>query len=71
MFFYEDIPIVLNGQKANSDKAENDKILKNKNLIEALRAGTNKVHMVDGRVKHTLLLEIYTDSGVGTQIIKD
>ena len=39
--------------------------------IEALKAGTNKVHMVDGRVKHTLLLEIYTDSGVGTQIIKD
>ena len=38
--------------------------------IEALKAGTNKVHMVDGRVKHTLLLEIFTDSGVGTQIIK-
>jgi acetylglutamate kinase len=39
--------------------------------IEALKAGTNKVHMVDGRVKHTLLLEIFTDSGVGTQIIKE
>jgi acetylglutamate kinase len=39
--------------------------------IEALKAGTNKVHMVDGRVDHTLLLEIFTDSGVGTQIIKN
>jgi acetylglutamate kinase len=38
--------------------------------VEALHAGTNKVHMVDGRVKHTLLLEIFTDSGVGTQITK-
>ncbi len=38
--------------------------------IRALEAGTNKVHMIDGRVKHSLLLEIFTDSGIGTQIIK-
>ena len=38
---------------------------------EALKAGTNKVHLVDGRLQHSLLLEVFTDQGVGTQILKD
>lgn len=38
--------------------------------IEALQAGVNKVHMIDGRVLHSLLLEIFTDKGIGTEIIK-
>ena len=38
--------------------------------LHALEAGTNKVHMIDGRVKHSLLLEIFTEEGIGTQIIK-
>lgn len=37
--------------------------------ITALEAGVPKAHIVDGRVAHSLLLEIYTDAGVGTQII--
>ncbi len=37
--------------------------------IDALRAGTGKVHIVDGRQKHAILLELFTDSGVGTEII--
>lgn len=41
-----------------------------KSAEEALLAGTNKVHIIDGRIKHSLLLEIFTDSGIGTQIIK-
>ncbi len=45
-------------------------IPKIKSSIHALEAGTNKVHMIDGRVQHSLLLEIFTDEGVGTQIIK-
>ena len=45
-------------------------IPKVKSAISALNAGTNKVHMIDGRVKHSLLLEIFTDSGVGTEITK-
>lgn len=36
---------------------------------KALNAGANKVHMIDGRVKHSILLEIFTDSGIGTQIL--
>ena len=34
----------------------------------ALKAGVGKVHIIDGRVPHALLLEIFTDSGVGTEI---
>ncbi len=35
----------------------------------ALKAGTKKVHLIDGRLKHSLLLEIFTDKGVGTEIL--
>ncbi len=38
--------------------------------VHALQCGINKVHMIDGRVRHTLLLEIFTDSGIGTQIVR-
>ena len=38
--------------------------------VDALNSGINKVHMIDGRITHTLLLEIFTDSGVGTQIVR-
>jgi acetylglutamate kinase len=37
--------------------------------IEALHEGVNKVHIVDGRVEHALILEIFTDAGVGTEIL--
>ena len=37
----------------------------------ALDAGTEKVHMIDGRLRHSLLLEIYTTSGIGTQIVAE
>jgi acetylglutamate kinase len=39
--------------------------------IEALRAGVRQVHMIDGRMMHSLLLEIFTDKGVGTEILND
>ena len=38
--------------------------------ITALDGGVKKAHIIDGRIEHSLLLEIYTDKGVGTQIIK-
>lgn len=37
--------------------------------VEALRSGVRKVHMVDGRVQHSLLLEIFTQKGIGTEIV--
>jgi len=38
--------------------------------ITALDAGSGKTHIIDGRIEHSLLLEIYTDKGVGTQITR-
>jgi acetylglutamate kinase len=39
--------------------------------LDALRGGVKKTHIIDGRVPHALLLEIFTDSGIGTQIAGD
>jgi acetylglutamate kinase len=38
--------------------------------ITALDGGIGKAHIIDGRIPHSLLLEIYTDKGIGTEIIK-
>ena len=37
--------------------------------VAALRAGVDKVWFVDGRVNHAVLLEIFTDAGVGTEVV--
>lgn len=37
----------------------------------ALRGGVNKAHIIDGRVPHAILLELFTHQGIGTQIIGD
>jgi acetylglutamate kinase len=39
--------------------------------LETLDQGVRKVHIIDGRLRHSLLLEIYTNRGVGTEIVKD
>jgi acetylglutamate kinase len=36
----------------------------------ALDGGVKKAHIIDGRIEHSLLLEIYTEKGIGTQIVK-
>ncbi len=41
------------------------------NCTEAIRAGVSRVHILDGRVPHCLLLEIFTKDGIGTAIISD
>jgi len=38
--------------------------------IDALRGGVRKTHIIDGRVKHALLLEIFTREGVGTEVVR-
>jgi len=38
--------------------------------IAALDGGVKKAHIIDGRIAHSLLLEIYTEAGIGTEIIK-
>ena len=38
--------------------------------IEALRGGAQKTHIIDGRVRHAVLLEIFTREGVGTEVVR-
>ena len=37
--------------------------------LKALRGGVKKAHIIDGRLKHAILLEVFTDQGIGTEII--
>jgi acetylglutamate kinase len=39
--------------------------------LETLDRGVHKVHIIDGRLRHSLLLEVYTSKGVGTQLVRD
>ncbi len=41
------------------------------NCIDAIRGGVHNVHILDGRELHCLLLEFFTDKGIGTAIVKD
>ncbi len=44
-------------------------IPKLKSCVEALKKGVKKVHIIDGRLSHSILLEVFTDDGIGTQIV--
>jgi acetylglutamate kinase len=44
-------------------------IPKVRSSIEALHAGVGKVHMIDGRIPHSVLLEVFTDRGIGTELV--
>lgn len=46
-------------------------IPKVESALSALESGVNKVHIIDGRVPHALLLEIFTKEGIGTEIVAD
>ena len=41
------------------------------NCTDAIKEGVNRVHILDGRIAHCLLLEIFTNEGIGTAIISD
>jgi acetylglutamate kinase len=78
-----DVPGVLNGQKElihtmderttrrmiEEGTIEGGMFPKVKCCLKALRGGVKKVHIVDGRLKHTILLEMFTDQGIGTEIV--
>jgi acetylglutamate kinase len=44
-------------------------IPKVRSATDALNAGVRKVHFIDGRLPHALLLEIFTDGGIGTEVV--
>ena len=78
-----DVPGVLNRQKEliqamdepttlrmiEEGTIEGGMFPKVKCCLKALRGGVNKAHIVDGRLKHTILLEMFTDKGIGTEIV--
>ncbi len=61
--------------RAAVEKLVNERVItggmipKVRSAISALDAGVQKVHMIDGRIPHSLLLEIFTESGIGTEIV--
>jgi acetylglutamate kinase len=48
----------------------NGMIPKIRSAFTALNSGVGKVHLIDGRVKHSILLEIFTDRGIGTELLR-
>ncbi len=53
----------------NSGVISGGMLPKAKACISAMRKGVKKAHIIDGHIPHSLLLEIFTDKGIGTQII--
>ncbi len=59
-------------QKAlDEGTASGGMIPKLKACLKALKQGTRKAHIIDGRREHAILLELFTDAGVGTEIVSD
>ena len=50
-------------------KAQGGMLPKLNNCIEAIENGVKRVHILDGRILHCLLLEIFTNKGIGTAIL--
>ena len=81
--FMTDTPGVLDAEKKLIGTLGSEKIelLKNEGVIsggmvpkvdaclEAIRGGVSKAHIIDGRIEHSILLEIFTSEGIGTQIV--
>ena len=38
--------------------------------VKSVKAGVRKTHIIDGRIPHSMLLEFFTDEGIGTQIVQ-
>ncbi|TQR61512.1 acetylglutamate kinase [Campylobacter troglodytis] len=54
--------------KELAKKTQGGMLVKLNSCVEACQNGVKKVHILDGRVEHSLLLEIFTDQGIGTLI---
>jgi len=56
-------------QLISDGSIESGMIPKVEACLETLSKGVGKIHIIDGRLRHSLLLEIYTNRGVGTEIV--
>ena len=54
-----------------SGAIESGMIPKVEACLETLNRGVRKIHIIDGRQRHSLLLEVYTSTGVGTEIVNE
>ena len=80
LIFLSDVPGILRDPKDEKSLISSIKtsegvlsggmLPKIRSSVAALEAGTREVQMIDGRVPHSLLLEIFTDRGIGTEIVK-
>jgi acetylglutamate kinase len=82
LIFLTDVEGVLNasGELISSiDMGDIDQMMRDKAIsggmipkiecaLEALKNGVEKVHIIDGRKRHALLLELFTDKGIGTEV---
>ena len=77
-----DVPGILDGKKLipTISKKEAQKLIRKGTIssgmipkvqacLDALEGGVTKAHIIDGRVPHALLLELFTDKGIGTEIV--
>jgi len=53
-------------QKLKWDEIKGGMIPKTKGMIDAIEAGVKNVHIIDGREQHSILREVFTDTGIGT-----
>jgi acetylglutamate kinase len=61
---------VKEARRLIAEKAiESGMIPKVEGCLETLEKGVRKIHIIDGRIRHSLMLEIYTNQGIGTEII--
>ena len=71
----DDASLIPSLDRASAEKLVNDRVItggmipKVRSALSALDAGVQKVHMIDGRIPHSLLLEIFTERGIGTEIV--
>jgi acetylglutamate kinase len=61
----QEIPVLI-----QKDVIQGGMIPKVNACLEGLNGGVPKAHIIDARLRHALLLEIFTDQGIGTQILK-
>jgi acetylglutamate kinase len=84
IIFLTDTPGVLDNEKnlfSTLTKEEVEKLKANGTIhggmvpkvdacLEAINGGVQKAHIIDGRLEHSMLLELFTSEGIGTQIVK-
>jgi len=83
LIFITDVDGIMNGHELLSslsisevERLIKEKVItggmipKSKSMIKALKRGVQKTHIINGNIEHSLLLEIFTGSGIGTELYK-